>query len=173
VRVAAIALLVLVGCTPIAESPSSRATDPASGVTPATVAAATPTPEPTIRKKIGGVAEYVDRWRVTAVRWSDQPAGRFSSPKPGNRFVVVIVRYDNGTPKVGHFNALDWKLQDSAGVRRTYAFFSDRDDLLSSGDLAPGGFVSGSLVFEVPQADNHLELIYEGIGYTQATWELY
>ena len=71
-------------------------------------------------------------------------------------------------------DALDWKMQDSAGVRRSTAFaFVQLSDELNSGRLAPGGFVTGSILFELPASEQHAVAIYESFNYLQATWELY
>jgi hypothetical protein len=136
---------------------------------------ATATPEATFRAKIGAAATYSDGWKVSVLTWGEQPASRLTTPKPGARFVFVTVRYDNGTAKESSFNPYDWKLQDAAGVRRQSAFFvGDRGDALSSGSVAPGGFVSGSIVFEAPVGDVRLEMVYDiPFQYRVATWELY
>lgn len=39
---------------------------------------------------------------------------------------------------------------------------SDRDNDLSSGELAPGGTITGAIPFEQPINDSELTLIYEG-----------
>jgi hypothetical protein len=134
-----------------------------------------PTPQPTLRAKVGVPFTYLDGWKVTAVRWEEQPptGSTFFTPTPGTRLVAVFVRFDNGAVATGHFNPFDFKLQDATGVRRDQAFSSSRNDRLSSGELASGAFVSGSVVFEAPIGDKRLELIYQTYGYVQATWELY
>ena len=140
---AAVALSVLACAPVIVESSPTPATSPGAS---ARTAAPTPTPEATIRKKVGTTVAYLDGWKLTVAGFANVPpqTGTFAStPSPGNRFVKLTVRYDNGTAKEASFNALDWKMQDSAGVRRSTAFaFVQLSDELNSGRLAPGGFVT-------------------------------
>ncbi len=133
----------------------------------------TPTPQPAIVLKVGSATTYTDGWKVSVVRTEPQAPSRFSTPKPGTQFLAVLVRYVNVTAKEASYNSFSWKIQDSAGVRRGPSFSSDRSDSLNSGKLAPGGFVTGSIVFEVPIGDVKLAVIYEDFSYKQATWELY
>ena len=56
---------------------------------------------------------------------------------------------------------LDWKLQDPAGAIRRISLGSDND--LSSGELAPGGTVSGQVCFDAKSgAQGTWTVIYEG-----------
>lgn len=148
---------------------------PAATAAPAgTIARATATAaDVPIIKKIGEAATYVDGWKVSVTKAEEQAPFRFSTPTPGNRFITITVRYDNGTAKEGSFNLFDWKLQDSAGVRHDPSFFSDRSDGLHSGPLATGAFVVGTVTFEVPATDKQLKALYTGFTYKLATWELY
>ena len=135
---------------------------------------ATATPEATFRAKVGTAVTYSDGLKIAVLKWEEQAAGRFITPKPGTRLVAVIVRYDNGTPKEVNFNPFDWTLQDSTGVRHQTEFVGgDRNDTLHSGSLAPGSFVTGSVQFAVPIGDVKLEMLYTGFTYKIATWELY
>ncbi|MDP9276112.1 MAG: DUF4352 domain-containing protein [Chloroflexota bacterium] len=172
----AIGVVVLLSCAAVKEDPSSRAAG-VSGTPAPTTARPTPTPEATIRKKVGAAVQYEDGWKITVTAFAEQPpkTGLFAStPAPGNRYVKLTVRYDNGTAKEASFNVFDWKLQDSAGVRKSQTFaLVDLTDPLSSGKLAPGGFVSGSIVFELPAGEKNALAIYESFAYKQATWELY
>lgn len=172
-------LTLLAACATIGpgSGPSTVQTQPPAITQPSTAMVITtrpPTPQPTLRAKVGIAFTYSDGWKVTALRWQEQaPTNSFLTPNPGNRLVAVFVRFDNGTTTVGHFNPFDFQLQDAVGVRRTVAFASVRNDSLHSGDLAPGAFVSGSVVFEAPVGDQRLELVYQSSPYQQATWELY
>lgn len=130
-------------------------------------------PDAPIVLKVGAAVTYTTGWKVTVVRSEPQPASSSTSPSAGMQFIAVTVRYDNGTTKQDSYNAYDWKLQDSTGVRRGPAFFIGRTDKLNSGELAPGSFVQGSIVFEAPIGDARLSAIYEKYGYKLATWQLY
>jgi len=146
---------------------------PSSGAA-ARTAAPTATAEPTIRKKVGTAVQYDDGWKMTVMKFEEQAASRFSTPAPGNRYVKLTVRYDNGTPKEASYNVYDWKMQDSTGVRRSQTFaLIDDSSALGSGKLAPGGFVTGSIIFELPVVERTAIAIYENYGYRQATWELF
>lgn len=136
--------------------------------------APTPTPGPgAIIAKVGTPVTYTDGWQLTVVRTEADVASRLQFPKPGMEFLAVIVRYQNGTSEEQSFRTYHWEVQDSAGVRRGPTFFLGRADDLGSGDLAPGGHVQGSVIFEVPEGDNRLSVIYDDFGYKVATWELY
>lgn len=138
------------------------------------VAPPTPSPSPAaIILKAGANVAYTDGWKITLLRSESQSPSTYSTPKPGMQFVAVIVRYDNGTAKQASFNEFDWAMQDSSGVRRIAAFFLGRNDDLNSGQLAPGSFVQGSIVFEAPVGDARLSVIYQKYGYQLATWQLY
>lgn len=133
---------------------------------------ATPTPRTTYR--IGEVAAFADGWRATVLRLEEQPAGTYTKPSAGMRFVAVILRFDNGSAQsVSLSPFLELKVQDSAGVRRRPQLFSDRNDALSSGRVAPGSFVSGSVTFEAPIGDSRLQLVYDrGYSYPLVTFIL-
>lgn len=160
------------------ESAPPTASPPPLTVAPSTVApSAAPTAPPTATPrrafKIGEPVQFADGWRITVVKIEEQAPKQFFTPAPGSRFVAVYVRHDNGSTKAVSFNTFYFKLQDGTGVRRGIDLFGGRDDRLSSGELAPGAFVVGSLTFAVPVGDKQLQLIYEQIGYAQTTFELY
>jgi hypothetical protein len=129
-----------------------------------------------LRAKIGAPVTYPDGWKVTAVRWEEQPPSRLTTPAPGLRFVVVVVRVDNATTRTEPVNPFNFKLSDSAGVRRDTPIGTPaRSDELHNTFLEPGSFVSGSIVFEAPIGDSKLQLLYEVRYYSLRTarWELY
>lgn len=149
-----------------------------AGRAPDGATAPTPTPAPSadlpIILKAGMSVTYTNGWKITVLRTEPQAASTYSTPKPGMQYVAAIVRYDNGTLVEASFNSYDWEMQDSAGVRRRESFFyPSRNDALNSGKLAPGGFVQGAIVFEVPVGDARLSLLYSKYGYKLATWQLY
>lgn len=153
--------------TTLAPTTASPLPAAAAPRTPAPVVTPSPTPPPatpTTRTtyRIGEGATFADGWRATVLRLEEQPAGTYTKPSPGMRFVAVILRFDNGsTQSVSLSPFLELKLQDSAGVRRTPRLFSYRNDALSSGRVAPGSFVSGSVTFEAPIGDSRLQLVYD------------
>lgn len=91
--------------------------------------------------------------------WSS--GNQFITPESGMEFVKAQVTIENKSSSEASYNLYDWKLQNSQGVIKdpdssTYS----ADGALGSGDLAPGGKVSGFLVFQVPQDDGGLTLRY-------------
>lgn len=71
------------------------------------------------------------------------------------------VTYRNTGSGTASFNIWDWKLQDPAGAIRRISLGSDND--LSSGELAPGGTVSGQVCFDAKSgAQGTWTVIYEG-----------
>jgi hypothetical protein len=140
------------------DAPASRA-EPGAGAT-ATAQLA----------QIGQQIKFPDGWTVTVQKLEDLAAAaspRASTPRPdpGFRFVVVTLRFDNGTSKAMAPQPSDFKLQDSNGVRRGYYYQlvpgQARPDVLKNDDLAPGGFVVGTLLFPAPVGDRQLTLVYE------------
>lgn len=66
----------------------------------------------------------------------------------GSKVTRVSVSYaNNGTSNVP-FNIYDWKAQDANGVLRNTTFDASQDEPLSSGQLAPGGTVTGNVYFD-------------------------
>jgi len=60
------------------------------------------------------------------------------------------------------FNIFEWKLQDPNGVARNIGIFGDND--LGSGELAPGGTVTGNVCFDGDAVPGQYVLIYEPLG---------
>jgi hypothetical protein len=87
---------------------------------------------------------------------------QFIAPASGNEFIKVQVTIQNNSKSEASYNTFDWKLQDSKGVIKDVASAAyGVDGALSSGQLAPGGKVSGFLVFEASAGDTGLTLRYE------------
>ena len=174
-------VIALAACsqTPRANLPGESApptqSPPPLTVAPTTAAPTQPAATATQRRafKIGDPVAFTDGWRLTVMKIEDQAAEQYFTPKPGTHYVAVSVRHDNGSPKPVSFNTFYFKLQDASGVRHSVSIFGGRDDRLSSGEIAPGAFVVGSLTFEVPVGDKQLQLIYEQYGYAQTTIELF
>ena len=70
----------------------------------------------------------------------------------GKATTEVVVTYTNNSNETKSFNAFDWKIEDVNGVRTTFDAFSGAE-YLSSGDLAVGGTISGSIFFEVSESE--------------------
>lgn len=86
----------------------------------------------------------------------------WDKPKDGNEFVIVNVTIKNGGSSEISYNPFDFKMQNSKGQITDQAFTTiDTDTSLSSGNLATGGEVSGTIAFEQPVGDEALVLKYK------------
>ena len=86
----------------------------------------------------------------------------WDKPKDGNEFVIVSVTIKNGGSSEISYNPFDYKMQNSQGQITDQAFTTiNNDTSLSSGKLAAGGSVSGSIAFEQPTGDSGLVLKYK------------
>src|SRR4051794_3895224 len=74
-------------------------------------------------------------------------------------YLCTTVTYVNGGKDSASFNAFDWKLQDPQGASRDNTF-GGSDNTLNSGDLAPGGTVTGDVCFDDPGASGTYKVIY-------------
>lgn len=72
----------------------------------------------------------------------------------GSPVVGIHVTYVNGGDESVDYNAFDWKGRDAQGAAEAAVYYSEAAEELTSGELAPGGTVSGNLYFagDVAQA---------------------
>lgn len=97
---------------------------------------------------------------VTEVEKSD--GDEFEKPSDGKEFVIVHVSIENNSDDEISYNPFNFKMKNSNGQIEDSGFtIIDSDTALSSGDLAPGGNVSGTISFEQPKGDDELQLIFE------------
>lgn len=87
------------------------------------------------------------------------PDANAIAPSAGMRFVAVTMRLENTSGRVQTTNPGDFRLQDSNGVRRAPRSETLRPDQLGRAEVAPGGVVNGSIVFEAPIDDTALTLV--------------
>lgn len=66
----------------------------------------------------------------------------------GSEIVGVAVTYTNNGSSEASFNVFDWKAQDAQGAQRNTAYYSESENELNSGTLAPGGTVTGNVYFD-------------------------
>lgn len=96
---------------------------------------------------------------VTDVKKSD--GDDFDKPKEGKEYVIVTVNITNNSDDKISYNQFDFKMKNSQGqIEEPALSIIDNDTSLSSGELAAGGNVSGTIVFEQPKDDEQLELIF-------------
>lgn len=60
----------------------------------------------------------------------------------------VNVTYENTGDEKQSFNLLDWKSENSSGVERSITAWSDGKTDLGSGNLKPGGTITGNVYFD-------------------------
>jgi archaellum component FlaG (FlaF/FlaG flagellin family) len=83
----------------------------------------------------------------------------YSTPRSGKEYVILNVTIKNLGKDEVSYNPFDFKVQDANGAQEGTTYVS-LDDNLSSGTLAPGGKVTGSMAFEVPIGDQ-AKLIFQ------------
>jgi len=109
----------------------------------------------------GEPAELRDRSLVVNEVANFIPPNQFSRPDPGNEFVRVFVTLTNTSNQAFDYNPNNFKAQDSNGVEKTPQTISQLPYAVHHASLAPGGTLEGNLVFQVPQGDSGLSLVYE------------
>lgn len=86
----------------------------------------------------------------------------WDKPKDGNEFVIVDVTIKNGGSSEISYNPYDFEMQNSKGQITDQAITTiNIETSLSSGNLAAGGEVSGTIAFEQPAGDEALVLKYK------------
>lgn len=76
--------------------------------------------------------------------------------------LCTTVKYGSGTDAAVSFNGFDWKLQGPNGAILSTTIGGSRN-VLNSGDLAPGGSVSGDVCFDAKSgAQGQYVVLYQG-----------
>jgi U5 snRNP spliceosome subunit len=73
--------------------------------------------------------------------------------------LCTTVTYVNGSNRTASYNTFDFEMQDAKGAIVNPTFFGG-GDTIGSGDLAPGGTVSGDVCFEDKAASNGLYIVF-------------
>jgi hypothetical protein len=99
---------------------------------------------------------------VLTVTKAEKSAGsEYDQPKDGHEYVVVTVVIENAGDENISYNPFDFKMSNSQGQILDQAFTTiDTNTSLQSGELAPGGKVTGTIAFEQPAGDSGLQLQY-------------
>jgi flagellar basal body-associated protein FliL len=111
--------------------------------------------------KVGETAKYNDV-ELTVTSFKTTKGGEYDSPKEGNEYAIVTVKYKNDGKENASYNPYDFKIKNSKGQITSQVYLSTLKDDLNSGDLAQGGEVEGAIAFEVPKDDKGLVLQYTG-----------
>jgi hypothetical protein len=98
---------------------------------------------------------------LTVTKVDKSAGGDFDKPKDGHEYVIVTVEINNAGDENISYNPFDFKMSNSQGQIVDQAFTTvDTNTALQSGELAPGGKVSGTIAFEQPAGDTDLQLQY-------------
>ena len=98
---------------------------------------------------------------VTVTNVEKSQGNDWDKPKSGKEYVIVYVTIENKGDSNLSYNPLYFKIQNSQGQQENMTFTTiDQDTALQSGELVPGGKVSGTITFEQPKGDKNLVLIY-------------
>lgn len=110
--------------------------------------------------KVGDTIKLGDN-KLTVNEVKKLQGSEYDKPKSGNEFVIVKVTIENAGKSQISYNPFDFKLENSQGQITDQTFTTlDQDTSLQSGELAPGGKVSGTIPFEAPKNDPKLILQY-------------
>lgn len=98
-------------------------------------------------------------YTVTDVEYSN--GNEWDSPAEGKEYVIVTLKIENKSDSKISYNTYDWKILNSQGQEddETIAIINS-DTSLDSGDLAPGGTKTGTLIYEEPKNESSLKLLY-------------
>ncbi len=90
-------------------------------------------------------------------------ANDYDKPKPGNQFIVVHVKLNNGSSDEKDYNPLYFHVKSGAGdiTNEVFTFHYTANNRLNFGKLAPGGSVEGDITFQVPIGDHKAELTWQ------------
>lgn len=116
--------------------------------------------------KIGEGLE-LDGVKVVVTKIEKSAGDDWNKPKDGNEYVIVHLSISNISNEIKDYNPFNFKLQNGKGNRTDQAFATiNQDTVLNSGELAAGGKVEGTIIFEAPKDDQNLVLIYESNMFT-------
>lgn len=110
---------------------------------------------------IGEAAKYKGV-EMTATKVEKSSGSDYDKPKEGKEFVIVAVKIKNGAKDKLDYNPMYFKMQNSKGQIEDGTFSTvNQDTALKSGELAPGGEVEGTVIFEEPIGDKGVLLQYQ------------
>lgn len=99
---------------------------------------------------------------ITVTNVEKSKGNEWDKPQTGKEYVIVSVTIENKGKENLSYNPFDFEMQNSQGQREsTVISIINNDTELKSGELIAGGKVSGTIIFEQPEGDNGLMLIYK------------
>lgn len=117
-----------------------------------------------VEYKTGDVVTIED-FKIAVNTASRKNSCSYSTLNAGKEFIYVNITLVNVGEKAESYNPLDFKVEDLNGNRKERDCLSI-DDYLEYGELAPGGKVTGTLVFQIPKGSS-AKLIYEPNVFTE------
>lgn len=120
-----------------------------------------------------GIYEYgeeatLDGATIKVVKIEKSNGTQYEKPDTGKEFVIVTVQISNTSSKNISYNVFDYKIQNSQGQITSQTIYTGAKNSLNSGELAPGGTITGEIPFETTKGDSDLTLIYEGNFWTDS-----
>ncbi|MFA5030369.1 MAG: DUF4352 domain-containing protein [Patescibacteria group bacterium] len=103
------------------------------------------------------ISDYTMTINKIERKW--QSPANYDKPESGREYVLAEVTITNEGKSSISYNTFDFKMQDSNGVQKTEAY-TMATNKLNSGDLAPGGKITGNLVYDVPLDATGLKLLF-------------
>ncbi len=98
---------------------------------------------------------------ITINKVEKSQGNTYDKPKSGKEFVIVYLTIENKGNSNLSYNPFYFKMQNSQGQQEDTTFtVIDNDTALHSGELIPGGKITGTVTFEEPIGDDGLVLIY-------------
>lgn len=119
--------------------------------------------------KVGETIQLGDN-KVTVNEVTKSNGNDFDKPKDGMEYVIVKVTIENAGKSNISYNPFDFKMLNSQGQLTDQAFtIVDSKTKLNSGELTPGGKVSGTVSFQQPKGDAKLQLQYRASFFSSKT----
>lgn len=171
---AALALIVLVI---VVVASVATATSGGTVTPPANTSHGASTPAPRHHAMVGdtitfsGVAVTLNSVAVVAPGPDDQV------PSAGDSYYALRVTLVNNSANVVDYNMYDFSVYNGAGASAPPPFLLSVpiNQLLNSGNLAPGGKISGILLAELPTHDNGAKLVWNPLFFDNSinnAWDL-
>lgn len=116
-----------------------------------------------IEEKIYSIGEeaVLNSSVITVTDVKKSSGDKWNKPDSGKEYVIVYVTIKNRGKRNMSYSQYDFKMQNNNGQIDTHSWVSlDTDTRLNSGELASGGNVSGTIIFEEPIDDAGLILLY-------------
>lgn len=108
-----------------------------------------------------GEEAILGKGAITITKVEKSQGTQWDKPKSGKEFVIVHLSIENKGNSNLSYNPFYFKMQNSQGQQESMTFTTvDQDTSLQSGELIPGGKVTGTIAFEQPKGDTGLVLIY-------------